>query len=76
MRTGPDHGTTPFGERVKQARTAKGISTRELAAECGLHHAQISGYENRGQKPGYYGLVALAQVLECSLDWLTGLKEE
>lgn len=76
MRNGPDHGTTPFGERVKQARTAKHLTARELAKECGLHHAQISGYENRGQKPGYYGLVALAQALECSLDYLCGLTEK
>jgi len=66
---------TPFGDRVKLARTAKGISTRELASECGIHHAQISGYENRGQKPTFYALIALAQVLECSLDYLCGLSE-
>lgn len=75
MRTGPEHGSTPFGERVKQARTAKGISTRELAIECGIHYAQVSGWENRGMKPGYYSLVSLAQVLGCSLDWLCGLQE-
>lgn len=76
MHNGPDHGTTPFGERVKQARTAKRMSTKELADECGLHYATISGFENRGHKPGFYGLIALAQVLGCSTDYLCGLKEK
>lgn len=75
MRTGPAHGSTPFGERVKQARKAKGMSTTQLAAECGIHYAQVSGWENRNQKPSFYTLIAIAQSLGCSLDWLVGLKE-
>lgn len=75
MRTDPAHGSTPFGERVKQARKAKGMSTTQLASECGMHYAVVSGWENRGQKPGFYTLVALAQALDCSLDYLCGLTE-
>lgn len=69
-------GTTPFGDRVKQAREAKRMTTHQLADACGIHYANISGWENRGRKPDYYSLVTLAQVLECSIDWLTGLKEK
>ena len=74
MRPDPAHGSTPFGERVKQARNAKGMSTTQLAAECGIHYAQVSGWENRNQKPSFYTLIAIAQVLGCSLDWLCGLE--
>lgn len=74
MRTGPAHGSTPFGERVKQARKAKGMSPSQLADECGLNRAIVSAWENRGTKPGFYTLISLAQVLGCSLDWLCGLE--
>lgn len=68
-------GSTPFGDRVKQARIAKRMSVVELSAECGIASSRISGYENRGSKPTFYGLLALAQALDCSLDFLCGLKE-
>ena len=75
MRTDPAKGSTPFGDRVKKARKAKRMTTAQLAAECGIHYSHVSAWENRGQKPSFYTLIAIAQSLGCSLDWLCGLED-
>lgn len=68
-------GSTPFGDRLKQARKERGMSPDTFAARVGVATCQVTGYENRGRQPRLDTLIAIAQVLDCSLDWLVGLSE-
>lgn len=64
-----------FAERLKLARTERDMSQRELARRVGCHSEQISQYEQGVKEPRLNSLVALAQELDCSLDFLCGLED-
>lgn len=71
-----------LGQRLRDARTARGLRVGELAALCKLppddkgeprnvgpsHIAQIEG--GKKDNPTAETAVALATALGCSLDWL------
>lgn len=63
-----------IGERLKTLRLEKGWSQGELAKSVGGDGRQISRYENGHITPSAEALVKLAQVLDCSVDFL--LREE
>ncbi|MEM5429387.1 helix-turn-helix transcriptional regulator [Cupriavidus oxalaticus] len=69
------HGSTPFGERVKQTRKARGMGLETFAQRVGIAVSQLTGYENRGVLPRLDIAIAMAQTLGCTLDWLVGLSE-
>ena len=69
------HGSTPFGDRLKTARRERGMTATQFAERVGVPICNITAYENRGVKPRFDSLIAIAQVLDCSLDWLCGLSE-
>lgn len=60
-----------FGTYVRQAREAKGMSSRRLASEAGLDPAYLSKIE-RGEfaPPGEEKIIALAQKLDINEDEL------
>ncbi|HJA78902.1 helix-turn-helix transcriptional regulator [uncultured Desulfovibrio sp.] len=58
-----------FAGRVRQRRQALGLSKSEVAGGVGVSLTTIQQYEN-GQLPKGEYAVRLAQVLDCSLDWL------
>lgn len=68
-------GSTPFGDRLKQARRERGMGPDTFASRVGIATSMLTGYENRGRKPRIDTLIAMAQVLDCSLDWLCGLED-
>jgi len=59
-----------FKARIKQARTQKGYSQKELAQEVGVHVTNISRYERGENRPTAEVLSRLAEVLEVSVDFL------
>lgn len=60
-----------LGERIKQFRTAKGLSLRALAERAGCVSAQaISNYETGKDTPGSQVLLALASALDVPLSSL------
>ena len=63
-----------FGTRLKVARTAAGLSLRRLEARIGnLVTAQAIGkYERNESLPGSTVLIALADALDVSVDYLAG----
>lgn len=63
------------GERIKARRTDLGISQRGLAEKAGIFQSQISRYEKGEAEPTATALLALAQALQTSADWLLGLSE-
>lgn len=64
-----------FGNRLRQARLEKNLTTSDLAKQIGLSRVGY-GYYELGQRdlptPTIY---RLAEILEVSIDWLFGLKK-
>lgn len=57
-----------IGNKLKAARTRKGLSQRELAAKTGLLQAQISKIENGGSDLRLSSLIALSRALDLELE--------
>jgi transcriptional regulator with XRE-family HTH domain len=60
-----------FAQRLKKARTGKGLSQTELGKLAGIHYTQIGRYENKGAQPSAEVLAKLANALGVSSDYLT-----
>ena len=58
---------TKLGDRIKQIRTEKGLTTRELEAFSGVDSGNITRYELGQKNPSYLTLVKLAKGLEVSI---------
>lgn len=66
-----------FSERLKRARTDKGLSQSELGKLVNVHYTQIGRYENKGAQPSADVLSKLADALGTSTDFLMyGSQEE
>ena len=62
--------STPEGERIKQARKARGLSQRGLAALIGVSAMAISKWERGTLFPGSQRLIALAEALGVKPGWI------
>jgi transcriptional regulator with XRE-family HTH domain len=71
-----ERGATPLGDRIKQMRLQREFGLYEFARLVGTDSSVIARIENKGAKPQWETAVAIAQVLECSLDWLAGMTTE
>lgn len=63
-----------IAERVKNARTAQGLSMSELARRAGVSVGVISRIESIGLRanPSINTIYTLARILSVSVDWLLG----
>ena len=63
-----------IGQRLRSARSVVGLSLRELEARIGnrVTAQAISKYERNESTPGSAVLIALAEALDVSVDYLTG----
>lgn len=53
-----------LGYLIKQYREAKGLSVRQLAAQCNINHTDVSKLENNKiKKPSITMLVAISDIL-------------
>jgi transcriptional regulator with XRE-family HTH domain len=59
-----------FGQRVRDLRTAKGLSQEAFAAQCGLDRTYISGIERGVRNLSLINIHTLAQALEISVSEL------
>ena len=64
-----------FDIRLKAAREANGLSQAELARGVGVTRDLINKYEKAGIKPSFGTLVAIAECLNVSTDYLLGVDE-
>jgi len=64
-----------FGERLLSTRKKKKISQDELAKKIGAHAPIIGRYEREEVKPSIEIATKIAEALEVSLDYLTGLSD-
>ncbi len=69
-------GKGVLGYRLKKARMDKGMDLIELSRQSGINVSTITGFENRRMMPRLDTIIALAMVLNCSLDYLVGLEDE
>lgn len=65
-----------FGERLRQAREAKGMSQAEIARKLGVSQPAYSYIENGEKNPSLPVAKRLAVVLHTSLDYLIGIKDD
>jgi transcriptional regulator with XRE-family HTH domain len=64
-RSDPNHHTRAqtFGENLREARRAAGLSQEELAKRAGIDRPTISVYEHGKREPNMSTLVKLARAL-------------
>ncbi len=62
-----------FAKRLKEARLARGLSQRDIAAAAGIDHTSYSSYETGRRQPDLPRLRSLAKALEVSADWFLEL---
>lgn len=70
-----------FGSRLREARTAAGLTTRNVASELKdaghtISHVTISKYERDEFSPTHDTLVALARLFGRSIEWFDGTTSE
>ena len=61
-----------IGERIKQARKAKGIKRKELAAKIGTTPQTICRYEADGRRPKVDAMLKIAEALNIPVSELLG----
>lgn len=61
-----------YGKRIRQARKEKGLTQKQLADKVYIHQNMISAYERGTIVPPFTTVIAIAKVLEVSLDWIAG----
>ena len=61
-----------LGLRIKEIRTKRGLSQRELARRINKSYSVVCGYESNAQLPPLDVVTSIASVLNVSLDYLVG----
>lgn len=64
-----------FGQRLKQLRTQKNLTQKQLASLIGVQHSIISFYEVGDRTPSPEVIIKLAAVLHVSTDYLMGVEK-
>lgn len=65
------------GKRIKERRNEIGISMPELGRRVGVNKSTIQRYETDGVNPNRSMIInGLADALQTTPEWLTGLSEE
>ena len=61
-----------YGKRIRKARKENGLTQKQLAEKVFVHQNMISAYERGTIVPPFTTVIAIAKVLEVSLDWIAG----
>ncbi|MCI8475981.1 MAG: helix-turn-helix transcriptional regulator [Clostridia bacterium] len=64
-----------FKYRLKELRTARGLSQKELGEKIGTTYSAISFWENGVNEPKLSYIIALCKFFEVSSDYLLGLED-
>ena len=65
-----------LGMRIKLARTRRGLNQAELARAIGISKNSMNLIERDMSNPGFAWVQKIAEVLNVSLDYLGGRKEQ
>lgn len=63
-----------FSVRLKKARLAANLTQTQLAAQLNLSQSGYNLYETMNSEPSLATLINISKKLNCSVDWLLGLK--
>ncbi len=63
-----------FGENLKEIRTSKNLTQKQLAILINSTERGIQRYESGERKPNFDAIIALCKALQISADVLLGLK--
>lgn len=66
----------PCKERIKELRTSKGLTQKQLAEEAKLSERGIQNYELGERVPTLQAAIALADYFDVSLDYLVGRSDD
>ena len=61
-----------MANRIQMARKAQGLTQKEFGEALGLTQATVSAWEVGRNEPNYKVLREIAQVLNCSIEYLMG----
>ena len=62
-----------LGQKLKELRTAVGLTQTELAEKLGISDKSLHRYENEKSKPDFFALSKLATYFDVSADYLLGI---
>lgn len=62
----------PFAQRLKEARKRKNLKQREVAEHLQMTAHSYQQYEGGDRRPNFETLVALADFLDVTTDYLLG----
>lgn len=65
-----------LGDRLKQLRKEKGLSSKSVAQALGIPPTTYSSYETGTREPYSDTLIKLADFHNCSIDYLLGITNE
>ena len=65
-----------FGKRLREARMMRGFTQPQLADAIDVALRTYQQYEQGIRNPSFDSLVALANALDVSTDWLLGRTDE
>ncbi len=65
-----------FSSRLKEVRVSGGKKQREVAEYLGIQLRSYQAYEGGDREPDIDALIALADFLDVSLDYLMGRTDE
>ena len=65
-----------FSERLKQLKEEKGVTYPALAEYLNRKTRIVQRYAAGTSKPDYYGLIALADFFDVSIDYLVGRSDQ
>lgn len=66
----------PFAERLKEARKRQNVKQKEVAAHIQMAAHSYQQYEGGQRRPDFETLVALADYLGVTTDYLLGRTDE
>ncbi|MCI8629733.1 MAG: helix-turn-helix transcriptional regulator [Firmicutes bacterium] len=61
-----------FSNKLKELRTSKNISQKQIASQLDIADRQYRRYENEEQQPTLPIIIKLANYFDISLDYLVG----
>lgn len=67
--------TNKFAERLKELRTEKGLSQKQLANKVNLSDVAICLWEQNKRVPNLDAVIALADFFNVTLDYISGRED-
>ena len=64
-----------FKTNLRELRTEKGLSQKQLAEDLHFGLSTISKWENGKKEPSLSSLIVLAKYFHISIDYMVGLEE-